>query len=138
MQETDFYGSAHLFVAAIRILEHQNETPPSIDDVCRMLSYSSEQGNYVCRKLKELNILEVVESAFGNKLYIHNHLKIEDIPKGEQISRLEEELKNFQRSKNEITSKIESIKSEQAEKKKNLFEELEKNLKKGLGKEQTP
>jgi len=130
MQETDFYGSAHLFVAAIRILEHQNATPQSIDDVCRMLSFSPEQGNYICRKLKELDILEVVESAFGDKLYIHNHLKIEDIPKGKQVSRLEEELKNFQRSKNEISSKIESIKSEQAEKKKSLFEELEKNLKK--------
>jgi len=135
MQETDFYGSAHLFVAAIRILEHQNATPQSIDDVCRMLSFSPEQGNYICRKLKELDILEVVESAFGDKLYIHNHLKIEDIPKGKQVSRLEEELKNFQRSKNEISSKIESIKSEQAEKKKSLFEELEKNLKKGLNKE---
>ena len=134
MQETDFYGSAHLYVAAIRILEHQNATPPSIDDVCRMLSFSPEQGNYICRKLKALNILEVVESAFGNKLYIHNHLKIEAIPKGEQVSRLEEELKKFQRSKNEISSKIESIKSEQAEKKKSLFEELEKNLKKGLNK----
>jgi len=135
MQETDFYGSAHLFVAAIRILEHQNATPQSIDDVCRMLSFSPEQGNYICRKLKELDILDVVESAFGDKLYIHNHLKIEDIPKGKQVSRLEEELKNFQRSKNEISSKIESIKSEQAEKKKSLFEELEKNLKKGLNKE---
>lgn len=134
MQETDFYGSAHLYVAAIRILQHQNATPPSIDDVCRMLSSSSEQGNYICRKLKELNILEMVESTFGNKLYIHNHLKIEDIPKGKQVSRLEEELKKFQRSKNEISSKIESIKSEQAEKKKSLFEELEKNLKKGLNK----
>jgi len=135
MQETDFYGSAHIFVAAIRVLEHQNATPPSIDDVCRMLSFSPEQGNYICRKLKELNILELVESAFGNKLYIHNHLKIEDIPKGKQVSRLEEELKIFQSSKNEISGKIESIKSEQAEKKKSLFEELEKNLKKGLNKE---
>ena len=135
MQETDFYSSAHLFVAAIRILEHQNSASPSIDDVCRMLSFSPEQGNYICRKLKELDIIEVVESAFGNKLYIRNHLEIEDIPKGEQVSRLEEELKNFQRSKNEISSKIESIKSEQAEKKKTLFEELEKSLKKDLNKE---
>ncbi len=132
MQERDFYFNAHLFVAAIRIFEHQNTKPPTIDDVCRMLSFSPEQGNHICRKLNDIDVLNVVESAFGNKLFIKDHIKIEEISRGETESRIEEELKKFQRSKKDITNKIESIQAQQSQKKKDLFAELEKNLKKGL------
>ncbi len=132
MQERDFYFNAHLFVAAIRIFEHQNTKPPTIDDVCRMLSFSPEQGNHICRKLNDIDVLNVVESAFGNKLFIKDHIKIEEISRGETESRIEEELKKFQRSKKDITNKIESIQAQQSQKKKDLFAKLEKNLKKGL------
>ena len=132
MQERDFYCNAHLFVAAIRIFEHQNTKPPAIDDVCRMLSFSPEQGNHICRKLKDIDVLNVVESAFGNKLFIKDHIKIEEISRGETESQIEEELKKFQRSKKDITDKIESIQAQHSQKKKDLFAELEKNLKKGL------
>jgi hypothetical protein len=134
MQERDFYSNAHLFVAAIRIFEHQNKKPPAIDDVCRMLSFSPEQGNHICRKLKDKDVLDVVESAFGNKLFIKDHTQIEGIPRGEPESQIEEELKKFQHSKKDITNKIESIQVQQSQKKKDLFAELEKNLKKGLDK----
>ena len=132
MQERDFYFNAHLFVAAIRIFEHQNTKPPTIDDVCRMLSFSPEQGNHICRKLNDIDVLNVVESAFGNKLFIKDYIKIEEISRGETESRIEEELKKFQRSKKDITNKIESIQAQQSQKKKDLFAKLEKNLKKGL------
>jgi len=134
MSDPELYANAHLFVAAIRIFEHQRSQPPSIDDVGRMLSFSPEQSSYICRKLKDLEVIDVVDSAFGNKLFIRDHLKMEDIPRGETESRLEAELKKFQHSKKEITHKIESIQAEQAKKKKDLFAELEKNLKKGLDK----
>ena len=134
MQNQDFYSNAHLFVAAMRIFEHQHSQPPSIDDVCRMLSFSPEQGNHICRKLKEKGVLEVVASAFGNKLFIKNHMKIEEIPRGETESRIEEELKKFQHSKKDISNKIGSIQAKQAKKKKDLFAELEKSLKNGLNK----
>jgi hypothetical protein len=134
MSDQDFYANAHLFVAAIRIFEHQQSKPPSVDDIGRMLSFSPEQSSFICRKLKDLEVIEVVDSAFGNKLFIRNHQKIEEIPRGETESRIEAELKKFQNSKNKITNKIESIQAEQAKKKKDLFAELEKNLKKGLDK----
>ena len=135
MSDQDFYTNAHLFVAAIRIFEHQHAKPPAMDDVGRVLSFTPEQTSYICRKLKDLDVIDVVDSAFGNKLFIKNHQKIEEIPRGESESRIEAELKRFQNSKKEITSKIESIQAEQAKKKKDLFAELEKNLKKGLDNE---
>ena len=132
MQGKDFYSEAHLVVAAIRILEHQNSASPSIDEVCRTISFSLEQGNFVCRKLKEINIIEIVEGAFGTKLFIKNHLLLEEIPQGATEDNLEKELKKFQSAKKDHMQKIKLFQTEQKEKKKNLFAELEKKLKKDL------
>ena len=132
MQGKNFYSEAHLVVAAIRILEHQNSASPSIDEVCRTISFSLEQGNFVCRKLKEINIIEVVEGAFGTKLFIKNHLLLEKIPQGATEDNLEKELKKFQNGKKDYIQKIELFKAEQEKKKKNLFAELEKKFKKDL------
>jgi hypothetical protein len=132
MKGEDFYSDAHLVVAAIRILEHRNSAPPSIDEACRTISFSLEQGNFVCRKLNEMNIINVVEGAFGTKLFIKNHLLLEDIPKGATEDNLEKELKKFQESKKDYTQKIKLFQSEQEKKRKDLFAELEKKLKKDL------
>ncbi len=134
MKDTDFYSNSHLIVAAIRILEHRKTAPPSIDDICRAISFSLEQGNLICRKLKEMGIIDVVEGAYGTRLFIKNHLKIEEIPRGTNESKLEEELKKFKDTKKDYTQKIESFQAKQAEKKKNLFAELEKKLQKELDK----
>lgn len=133
-QAIDFYDNAHLVVAAVRIIEHQNKAPASIEAVCTLLSFSLEQGNYLCRKLKEMEIIDMVEGAYGIKLFIKNHPKIEEIPRGHIESQIEKELQKFQSSKKQISQKIESIKSEQAKKKQDLFAELEQKLKKGLEK----
>ena len=80
----------------------------------------------------------MVEGAFGTRLFIKDHLKIEEIPSKEKASDLEEEVKKFQDSKKEFTQKIESIQAAQAEKKKNLFADVEKKFKEQIEKKQAP
>jgi hypothetical protein len=139
MKDRDFYTDAHLIVAAARVLEHRDSAPPTLDAVCQSLSFSLEQGGHICRKLKELGIIDMVEGAYGDRLYIKNHLKIEDIPRGAKESRLDDELKKFQSTQKKLSQKVELIKAEQEEKKKNLFAKLEKEMKKGLeGKKKGP
>ena len=130
----DFYTDAHLFVSAIRVCEHQHNTPPTVEDICRILSMSIEHGSYISRKLKQMGIIDVVEGSFGDRLFVRDFLKIEGIPRGDNESKLEEELKKFQESQKGLSQKIESIKTQQAEKKKNLFAEMEKKLKQELDK----
>ena len=132
MKGKDFYFAAHLVVAAIRILEHRNSASPSIDEVCRTISFSLEQGNFICRKLNEINIIDIVEGAFGTKLFIKDHLLLEEIPKGATEDNLEKELKKFHESKKDYTQEIKLFQTEQKKKKKNLFAELEKKFKKDL------
>lgn len=131
MQSTDLYSSAHLIVAAMRILEQRNAVPPSIDEVCKTVLFSLEYGNLICRKLHKIGIIDIVESAHGTKVFITDHLKIEEISRDKKENRLEEELKKFQTDKDKFTQKIESFQAEQAKKKKDLFTELDKKLKKG-------
>lgn len=98
---------------------------------------SIERSSYLSRKLKEMEIIDVVEGSYGNRLFIRDFLKIEEIPRGDDESKLEEELKKFQESQKGLLQKIESIQTQQAEKKKNLFAEMEKKLKQELNKKST-
>ena len=129
MKEIDLYTKAHLVVAAIRILERQANVSSSIEKVCEMISFSLEHGNLICKKLDEMGIIELVEGTYGTMLFVKDHLKIEEIPRGAVESKLEEELKKFQSNKKGLSKKIESFQAKQAEKQKNLFAELEKKLK---------
>jgi hypothetical protein len=99
-----------------------------------MLSFSVEKGNFLCRKLDEMGVIEIVQGSYGDRLFIRDHLKLEDIPKGEEDSRLEEELKKFQDTQKAFSQKIETFRSQQAQKKKDLFAEMEKKLKDEMGK----
>ncbi len=128
----NLYDSAHLVVSAARVLEHQKAAPPSVEQVCSLLSLNPEQGYLVCRRLEELGIIEIVEGAFGTRISIKDHLKIEEIPKGKKQNDLAKELAAFQDARKGISKKVESFQAQQAEKKKNLFEDLEKQLKKKL------
>ena len=134
MQYPDLYSNAHLVVAAIRIFTHKNSKNPSLNEICATLSFSLEQGNLICKKLKDLGIIDVVEGAFENHLFIKDHLKIEEIPRDKKEDRLEEALKKFKDSKKDFSKKIESFQVKQAEKQKALFAELEEKLKKGSNK----
>ena len=130
----DLYTNAHLFISAIRVFEYQNSTPPTVEDICRVLSMSIEHSSYLCRKLQEMGIIDVVEGSYGIRLFVRDFLKIEEIPRDDDKSKLEEELKKFQKSQKGLSQKIESIQTQQAEKKKNLFAEMEKKLKQELDK----
>jgi hypothetical protein len=134
MNQNSPYYKAHLFVAAMRIIGHHNSAPPNVDEVSTMLSLSVEQGLLISRKLIAKGIIAEVEGAYGTRLIIKDHLKLEEIPQDEPESKLEEELKKFQVEKNGLQKKVASIKAEQDKKKKDLFAQIEKKLKTGLKK----
>jgi hypothetical protein len=134
MKVEDLYTYAHLFVAGIRVCEHRSAAQPAVEDLCQLLSLSLEQGNFICKKLVEQGVIEKVEGAFGIRLFIKDHLKIEEIPRDRKSSDLEEDVRRFQESRKGFAQKIESIQAEQAEKKKNLFAEVEKKFKEQLDK----
>ena len=133
-KKIDFYEEAHLLVAAIRIFRNLNSRPPTVDDLSRTIHISIERGNLICRKLEEMGIIEAVAGSYGARWYIKDHLKIEDIPRGEPESKMEDELRKFQDSQKALSQKIETMQAEQKQKKKNLFADMEKKLKEEIEK----
>lgn len=133
-EKKDLYAQAHLVVAAIRVFEHNSSRPPNIEELCQSIKFSIEKGSFLCRKLEELNIIEAVEGSYGTRLFVRDHLKIEDIPRGATDSGFEDELKKFQDTRKAFTRKIKDFQAQQKQKQENLFAEMEKKLKKELDK----
>ena len=133
-KQIDFYNEAHIFVAAIRIFEHLNSRPPSVDELCRTINFSIERGNFISRKLEALDILEAVRGSYGARLYVSDHLRIEDIPRGEPGSKMEDEVKKFQDSQKAFSQKMETLQAEQKQKRTDRFADMEKKLKEELEK----
>lgn len=134
MKPNDLYTTAHLFIAAVRVIDHQNGAPPSLEAVCRLLDYSDEKGSYLFNRLKEQGIVGTVKSGFDDRLVVDDHLAIEDLPRDTEESRLEQELKKFKQGKDVMKEKVASIKAQHDQKKQDLFAEIEKKLKKKMDK----
>lgn len=134
MKPNDLYTTAHLFVAAVRVLDHQDGAPPALEAICRLLNYSDERGHYLLNRLLEQGILSTVKSGFNDRIVIDNHLAIEELPRDIEESRLEQELKKFKKGKDVMKEKVASIKAQQDQKKQELFAEIEKKIKQKLEK----
>jgi len=131
------YDSAHLFTAAIRLLTYQDQAPPDIDQVCDLLSLSTERGGFICRRLEEIGAVEAVKGPYGLRLFVRDHLKIETLPKEDAPHRLQDELQKFQTAQKGVASRIETIRADQKKKKQSLFEEMEKKLRAEIEKKKT-
>lgn len=134
MKANDLYTIAHLFTAAVRVLDHQDGAPPALESVCRLLNFSDEKGSYLLNRLKELGIVDTVKSGFNDRLVVANHLAIEDLPRDTEETRLEQELKKFKQGRNAMEEKIKGLKAQQDQKKQDLFAEIEKKLKRKIEK----
>lgn len=133
--DKDFYTVSHLIVATIRILEYRNVIP-LVEEVCKELSLPLEQGYYICNKLDEFGIIEMLrKGAEKPRLFINDHLKIEEIPRDTKGSTIQEEIEKFQNARRDFKQEIESYQAKKAQEQKDLFAEIESRFKQKLKKE---
>lgn len=132
------YEQGHLFVAALRILFHKNKRPPSVKEISDLLDIAPEMGHYLCNRLAKLDVVEVVGVAFEERIYLKDHLRLEELPREERATGLEEEVQRLKERMEQRQQEIEKMKSAQESKKKDLFSDLERQLKEGLKKKKNP
>jgi hypothetical protein len=126
----DTYTEAHLFVAAIRVLQHQKKTPPSLEEVCSMIGSSTESGYALCRTLKKAGIIETLEDPYSVKLFVSNHLSLETLPREEkEENSLAKELEKFKKEKSGKEKKFAEMQAELEKKKKDKLSEIEAKFK---------
>lgn len=129
----DRYEKSHLMVAAIRVLEHQTGRAPSAQEVCEMLSFSVEEGSFLGKKLMDLGVIEITEGPFGTRLFLRDHQKLEEIPRGDDGNALAAEIEKFRTARKNVDLDIEAFKQRKQEEQRKKFAEIEEKLKKGLG-----
>lgn len=135
MENAELYANGHLIVAAIRLLQHQRKSSPTMEDICQLLAFSLEKGYLICKKIIEMKVIESIKGPFGIRLTIKDHLLLEDIPKTESSDSLAAELEAFQAVKKDYKQQIEAVQAEQTQKQKDLFSKIEKQFKSGLKKD---
>jgi hypothetical protein len=135
MKNKSIYEEGHLLAAAIRVLEHLNNAPPTLDQIAQLLKLPNEQIGLIGRRLKDAQIIAQVEGAFDERWTLRDHLKIEELPRVTSTSQLDNALEKFKSERQKLAEKVESIKEEQARKKRDLFAGIEKKLKQDLTKD---
>lgn len=134
MNKTGLYHQAHLIAAAIRIIEYRNQRPPSDSEIFGKLSFSVEQGNRILKKMNDMGIVDMASGKFGTRVFLVDHLKIEDIPQDEDSSSLQDEIEKFKQSRKGIDKSVEAFKAKKAKRQQDLFAEMENKLKQDFGK----
>ncbi len=134
MDKSSLYHTAHLIVAAVRVLDHQKGVPPSVTEVSRTLSLSAEEVHAACNMLEKKGVLQIVESAAGQRLYVSDPKPLEKLPREKQRSDMEKELKRFASEKKAQMTRLASRATSEVKRRKDLFADLDAKLKKRLKK----
>ncbi len=93
------YNEGHVFVAAVRVLEHKESRPPTVEEVAALLGESREIAYHLARGLAEKGVLRLLTSPFDTHVEIADHLRIEELPRGESGPGFEEDLREFREKK---------------------------------------
>ena len=132
-EEKSIYQEAHLLAAALRVFVHQEGRQPMPEELAAFLGRSLENVLHVCHKMEEMGIVETVPSAFKNVLYLRDHTRIEELAQAGEGPSVSERLKEVEQEKQERAGTIEKMFSPAYadEKKKDLFADLQAQLKQG-------
>ena len=122
------YAQAHLVVSGLRVREHLDHRPPSLNELAELLAVSVEELALLLRKLEDLGIVSVVKSGAAERFVPGNHLAIEDLAVQAETSSLEAELKSFKSRQQTRLGEIDEMLKRPAAK-PDLFKDLDRALK---------
>jgi len=132
MPSNPSYEESHLLVAAVRVLSHKDGRPPTVEQVSELIEESPEVARVHLRWLSERGIVRLVTTPFEMRAQIGNHLALEELPRGDEMPQMEEEVGEFReqfRSRQEKIGKLfstEDIAKKNEERRKQLDQELKK------------
>lgn len=134
------YEDGHLVVAAVRVLSHQTDKPPTAESIADLLGLAPDFARNLVVALGEEGVLKVVETPFEIRVEVKDHAKLEDLPKQSQGPSIQDELEAFTKRKQkevEDTRKMFTI-EEMEKKKREKLSKLDQEMKKMKGKGRSP
>ncbi len=123
-------NEAHLLLASIRVLNHQNGRSPTPEEVAELLEVSSSAVRLQLVFLDDLGAVALVKSAFESHAEIRDHLAVEELPEegGPEIS---EDLRQFDIRKSEEAEKMSKLfdSGEHQKQQKQKLDQMSEDLK---------
>lgn len=131
----NLYQKGHLLLAGIRIFEFNNEYAPDIEDLWRIFEgVSREDLEFVVRRLEGMGIVTVASSAGSRRIFIRDHLKLEELKEMDKGPSMEDEVARFKEQQSKIGDKVTKMQAEQKNRKKDLYADMEQKLKEEIAK----
>jgi NH3-dependent NAD+ synthetase len=120
---------AHLMLAAIRVLDHLHQRPPTPAEIAGLLEEDEATVRLQLAQLHDLGAAVLVESAFETHAEIKDHRLVEGLTDREGPA-ISEDLAEFDRMKEDEARRMEHLfdSGEHEEKRKRKLEEMESEL----------
>jgi hypothetical protein len=134
------YEDGHLIVAAVRVLSHNADKPPTPEDIAELLGLAPDFVRNLVIALGDEGILKVVENPFELRTEVKHHNKLEELPKEAQGPSIQDELDEFVKKKKkevEDTEKMFTLDEIDKKKQENLSK-LDEEMRKMRGKGRPP
>ena len=98
-------NTAHLVLAAIRVLSHRLQRSPRPDEVAELLEWPETTIRLHAAQLQDLGAAMLVESAYEVHLEVRDHRLVDDL-EAERSEALADDLADFDRRKQEEAEKM--------------------------------
>jgi hypothetical protein len=134
------YEDGHLIVAAVRVLSHNSDKPPTPEDIAELLGLAPDFVRNLVIALGDEGILKVVENPFEIRTEVKNHNKIEELPKEAHGPSIQDELDEFVKKKKkevEDTEKMFTV-DDMEKRKQEKLSKFDEEMKKMRGKGRSP
>jgi hypothetical protein len=102
------YEQGRLIEAAVLLHLHREKTPPSPEQVAELIGFSLEAVHHLLHKMAELGAVRLLSGAFGDRVLLDDHRRIEELEGKDAKPGIDEEVAAFQAAqaqKNEETAK---------------------------------
>lgn len=128
MKSKELYEQAHVFIAGIRVFEHLHGRPPTLQGLSDFLKISEEELSLLARKLEDRTIIRVIQAGSQIRYSIADHTGVEALPRGQQTSRMKDEITQFQSRQQSRMKEIEKTLGKKTDS-AGIFSDLDKALK---------
>jgi hypothetical protein len=134
------YEDGHLIVAAVRVLSHNSDKPPTPEDIAELLGLAPDFVRNLVIALGDEGVLKVVENPFEIRTEVKNHNKLEELPKEAHGPSIQDELDEFvKKKKREVEDAEKMFTVDEMEKRKQeKLSKFDEEMKKMKGKGRSP
>lgn len=126
------YDEGHLFVAAIRVIRHRENRPPTVKEIADLLGYATEVGFLLARGLEKKGVLCLVSNPFDTHVELNDHTALEELSRSDEGPDFDAELDEFHKKKQKEQEDLNSFFASggESEEKKNKMNSLEEDFRK--------